>query len=37
MAVADDIILFPFPPINLKTGKLRPALVIKLLSNAYDD
>jgi mRNA interferase MazF len=37
MAVAGEIILFPFPQTNLKTGKSRSALVIKSLSNSYDD
>jgi len=34
---ANRIILFKLPQTDLTVGKLRPALLIKLLSNGYDD
>ena len=37
MAIAGQIVLFKFPKTDLTVGKLRPALLIKLLSNGYDD
>ncbi|MDJ0659100.1 MAG: type II toxin-antitoxin system PemK/MazF family toxin [Crocosphaera sp.] len=37
MAIAGDIVLFRFPQTNLKTGKLRPALLIKKLPYGYQD
>jgi mRNA interferase MazF len=38
MAIAGQIVLFRFPQTNLTLGKLRPALLIKPLSNnVYDD
>ena len=37
MAIAGQIVLFKFPQTDLTVGKLRPALLIKLLSNGYDD
>jgi mRNA interferase MazF len=38
MAIAGQIVLFRFPQTNLTLGKLRPALLIKPLSNhGYDD
>lgn len=37
MAIAGQIVLFRFPQTDLTAGKLRPALLIKLLSNGYDD
>lgn len=38
MAIAGQIVLFRFPQTNLTLGKLRPALLIKPLSNnSYDD
>ncbi|MBD2391766.1 type II toxin-antitoxin system PemK/MazF family toxin [Aphanizomenon flos-aquae NRERC-008] len=37
MAIVGQIVLFKFPQTNLAIGKLRPALLIKPLSNGYDD
>ena len=37
MAIAGQIVLFKFPQTDLTVGKLHPALLIKLLSNGYDD
>ena len=37
MVIAGQIVLFKFPQTDLTVGKLRPALLIKLLSNGYDD
>ncbi|WP_353929599.1 type II toxin-antitoxin system PemK/MazF family toxin [Okeanomitos corallinicola TIOX110] len=37
MAIAGQIVLFKFPQTDLTIGKLRPALLIKPLSNGYDD
>lgn len=37
MAIVGQIVLFKFPQTDLKIGKLRPALLIKPLSNDYDD
>ena len=37
MAIVGQIVLFKFPQTNLAIGKLRPALLIKRLSNGYDD
>ena len=37
MAIAGQIVLFKFPQTDLTIGKLRPALLIKPLSNSYDD
>lgn len=37
MAIAGQIVLFRFPQTDLTVGKLRPALLIKSLSNGYDD
>jgi len=37
MAIVGQIVLFKFPQTDLKIGKLRPALLIKSLSNDYDD
>jgi mRNA interferase MazF len=37
MAIAGQIVLFKFPQTDLLVGKLRPALLIKLLPNGYDD
>lgn len=37
MAIVGQIVLFKFPQTDLTIGKLRPALLIKPLSNGYDD
>jgi mRNA interferase MazF len=37
MAIIRQIVLSKFPQTDLKIGKLRPALLIKSLSNGYDD
>jgi mRNA interferase MazF len=37
MAIAGQIVLFKFPQTDLTTGKLRPALLVKPLSNGSDD
>jgi mRNA interferase MazF len=37
MAVEGQIVLFKFPQTDLTIGKLRPALLIRKLSNGYDD
>jgi mRNA interferase MazF len=37
MAIAGQIVLFKFPQTDLSVGKLRPALLIKPLSNHYGD
>jgi mRNA interferase MazF len=37
MAIAGQIVLFKFPQTDLTVGKLRPALLLKPLSNRYGD
>jgi mRNA interferase MazF len=37
MAVEGQVVLFKFPQTDLTIGKLRPALLIRKLSNGYDD
>ncbi|MGY6529809.1 MAG: type II toxin-antitoxin system PemK/MazF family toxin [Cyanobacterium sp.] len=37
MAIAGQIVLFKFPQTDLIIGKKRPALLLKLLSNNYQD
>ncbi|MGK7899417.1 MAG: type II toxin-antitoxin system PemK/MazF family toxin [Xenococcus sp. (in: cyanobacteria)] len=37
MAVAGQIVLLKFPQTDLTIGKLRPVLLLKSLSNRYDD
>jgi mRNA interferase MazF len=37
MAIEGQIVLFKFPQTDLTIGKLRPALLIRKLSNGYDD
>ena len=37
MVKEGSIALFRFPQTNQKSGKLRPALVIKRVSDSYDD
>jgi len=37
MAIAGQIVLFKFPQTDLTLGKLRPALLLRSLSNGYDD
>jgi mRNA interferase MazF len=37
MAIEGQIVLFRFPQTDLTIGKLRPALLIRKLSNNYDD
>ncbi len=37
MALAGDIVLFPFPLTNLSIGKLRPALLVKHLPSYNQD
>ena len=37
MAIVGQIVLFKFPQTDLTIGKLHPPLLIKPLSNNYDD
>jgi mRNA interferase MazF len=37
MSVAGQLVLLKFPQTDLKIGKIRPCLLLKPLSNGYDD